>query len=98
MAQYQNIVGVQALEQALKVTFLDSGREPKCQAHPDFPNGVDVDISQGAAKTCIAEIPHPAPRCGVMVVKCDSCGLSVGLTVVGRVDDPKSVKMACKLN
>lgn len=80
----------------MKVEFLDSGREPKCKPDPDYPEGKDVDASFGASETCTAAIPYPAPRCGVMVVNCEQCGLTVGLTVAGRLDDPRSVKMACK--
>lgn len=80
----------------MKIEFLDSGREPKCAPNPAYPNGMDVDVSQGAARACFASIPYPAPRCGVMVVECEICGLSVGLTVAGCPDDPRSVKMACR--
>lgn len=84
------------MEQAFIFKFLDSGREPRCAPNPAFPNGMDVDMSRGSAVTCIAAIPYPAPRCGVMIVECTKCGLRNGLTVAGRVDDPRTVKMACK--
>ena len=86
------------MEQAIKVMFLDSGREPKCAPNPYFPEGQNIDLSLGASKTCAVELPYPAPRCGVMLAKCGKCGLSVGLTVAGRVDDPRTVKLGCKLN
>lgn len=82
--------------QAMKVEFIDSGREPKSAPNPDYPNGMDVDMSQGMPDACTAEIPYPAPRCGVMVIECGKCGLRVGVTVAGRPDDPRTVKMACK--
>lgn len=84
------------MEQALTVEFLDANREPKCAPNPEFPNGKDVDASFGSPDTCSAEIPYPAPRCGVMLVKCKKCGLTIGLTVAGRIDDPRSVKVACR--
>ncbi len=79
----------------MKVEFLDSGREPKCKPNPAFPNGQYIDSSFGAEATCEASIPYPAPRCGVMIVECERCGLRVGLTVAGRPDDPHTVKMGC---
>ena len=81
----------------IEVEFIDSGREPKCQPDPHFPSGIDVDCSEGASLTCTVPIPYPAPRCGVMVARCSKCGMSVGLTTAGRPDDPRSLKMACKM-
>lgn len=82
----------------MKVTFLDSGREPKCPPDPAFPEGRDIDLSKGAAKTCVADIPYPAPRCGVMMLNCERCGYSIAVTVAGRLDDPRKVTLACKLH
>lgn len=79
----------------MKVKFIDHKREPKCAPNPKYPNGMDVDLSDGAKATCKTNIPYPAPRCGIMVVECEKCGLKVGLTVAGRIDDPKSVTLAC---
>jgi hypothetical protein len=77
------------------VDWIDRGREPKCAPDPLFPNGKDVDASVGAKRACLVELPYPAKRCGLYVVKCSECGLSVGITTAGRPDDPKSVKVAC---
>lgn len=82
----------------MKIVFLDSGREPQCAPDPAFPNGRELDISKGAAKTCVATLPYPAPRCGVMMVKCERCGYSAAVTVAGRPDDPRNVTLPCKLN
>ena len=79
----------------LEVTFIDGYREPKCKPNAEFPNGMDVDFCNGASKSCFAEIPYPAPRCGVMRVYCSQCGISLGLTVAGRIDDPRSIKIPC---
>jgi len=81
----------------MKVEFFDSGREPRCPPDPAYPEGKDIDASEGAALACSAAIPYPAPRCGVMIVECEKCGLRVGLTVAGRVDDPRSVKLPCRV-
>lgn len=78
------------------VTFLDSGCFPQCKPDPAFPDGKDVDISLGASLTCTRNIPYPAPRCGVYFVECHDCGLRVALTVAGRPDDPRTVKLPCK--
>ena len=83
------------VEQVMMVEFIDSGREPQCAPHPAYPDGLDIDASNGAEATCTVNIPYPAPRCGVMIVKCAKCGLHIGLTVAGRPDDPKSVKLGC---
>ena len=82
------------------VTFEDSGREPVCQPDPDFPDGMEIDLSRGKKPSCDFDLPYPAPRCGMMIGRCKTCGVSFGITVAGRVDDPKRVTIPCnpKLN
>lgn len=80
---------------SLKVTFLDSGCEPKCQPNPAYPNGMHIDLTFGARRWCGVELPYPAPRCGAMVIECEACGVRNAVTVAGRPDDPRTVRMAC---
>lgn len=79
----------------LSAEWIDQGREPKCRPNPKFPNGMDVDVSAGAARTCSIDLSYPAPRCGVYVIKCDICGLCDVLTTAGRIDDPRKVTVGC---
>jgi hypothetical protein len=79
----------------LSVKWIDRGLEPKIQPDPKYPDGVDLDISSGASVTCYAALPYPAKRCGYYAVTCDVCRLSILITTAGRVDDPRSVKVAC---
>ena len=83
------------MEQALKVEWIDRGREPKCPPNPEYPNGVDLDLS-GGLEGCKIDLPYPAKRCGVYVVSCAICGLSWGCTTAGRPDDPRSIKVPCR--
>lgn len=80
-----------------KVKWLDGKRWPQCAPNPDYPDGVDLDLSGNAEKTCTVALPYPAKRCGRYLVKCPVCGASVGCTTAGRQDDPRSIKMACSL-
>lgn len=80
----------------MSVEWIDHKREPQCQPNPAYPDGIDLDCSKGAAKTCTVGLPYPAKRCGVYVVKCKKCGLTVAATTAGRPDDPRSIKMPCK--
>lgn len=82
---------------ALTVDWIDRGRDPKCAPDPDFPNGRNLDISSGSARSCRADLPYPAARCGIYVVSCPICGQKIGVTTAGRPDDPKSLKIACKI-
>lgn len=79
------------------ISWLDSGREPKCPPNPEYPDGIDLDMSNRAEtmNACRVELPYPARRCGVYIVKCETCGLAVGITTAGRPDDPRSVVLAC---
>jgi len=78
-----------------KIEWHDHGREPQCPPNPDFPDGVDIDITDGARPACATLLPYPAKRCGYYVVRCKVCGMSVVITTAGRPDDPRSVWMAC---
>jgi hypothetical protein len=49
-----------------------------------------------AGPGCTFPLPYPSPRCGALVVTCDRCGKRVGLTVAGRTDDVRWLRMACK--
>lgn len=80
----------------MKITWRDGEREPQCEPNPAYPNGVDIDISRGAARTCLVQLPYPAKRCGLYVIECDLCMLRTLVTTAGRRDDPRSVKLACR--
>lgn len=80
----------------LKITWHDSHRGPINPPNPNFPNGIDVDLSRGAALSCQTVLPYPAKRCGQYLIRCETCGYAAILTTAGRVDDPRSVKVACK--
>lgn len=87
------------MEQPISVDWIDSGREPKCAPNPAYPNGIDLDCSGNARATCTVELkPYPTPRCGYFIVRCETCGQSVAITTAGRPDDPKSVKIGCRLS
>ena len=81
----------------MKVTFHDSGREPKNPPDPAYPNGINIDISKGAGVCCLVELPYPAPRCGQWVIVCEECNQANVVTAAGRPDDPRTVKIACRL-
>jgi hypothetical protein len=82
----------------MKITWIDHHREPKHPPDPRYPDGVDLDLALDAVKTCTANLPYPAARCGMYVLHCEVCGLRAVASTAGRVDDPKSVKVACRLN
>ncbi len=84
------------MEQALKVTWVDGRREPRCPPDPRFPKGKDIDAAMGAP-SCETDLPYPAKRCGHFVVECPVCGMTAAITTAGRPDDPRSVKIPCKL-
>jgi hypothetical protein len=81
---------------AFNIKWIDRGVEPRQQPDPRYPLGIDLDLSNGAAQACTATLPYPAPRIGYYVVECKRCGCNVLVTTAGRVDDPRSVKLACK--
>jgi len=80
---------------SFKVEWIDSGREPRCTPNPAYPDGIDVDASFGASASCMKTLPYPAKRCGIYIVECEVCGVRIGITTAGRMDDPRSLKIAC---
>lgn len=78
------------------VRWVDSGREPLCGANPNFLEGRDLDVSQGAERACTLDLPYPAKRVGTYVIECRKCRQQIGFTTAGRPDDPRRVKFACK--
>jgi hypothetical protein len=78
------------------IHWVDGKREPKHPPDRAYPTGLDIDLSMGRKPACMSPLPYPAPRCGHYVIECRACGANVVLTTAGRVDDPKSLKMACR--
>jgi len=82
----------------LSYKWVDRGFEPSNPANPRYPHGIDLDLSDGAPATCTTALPYPARRCGMYLLKCSTCGQNGIVTTAGRTDDPRSVKIACKLS
>lgn len=80
----------------LSAAWIDAGREPKSPPNPAYPDGIDLDVSNGAERSCGRLLPHPAKRCGTYLVWCGHCGAKVAVTTAGRPDDPRSIRIACK--
>jgi hypothetical protein len=78
-----------------KVEWIDKGLEPQCAPNPAYPEGIDLDVSQGAARTCRVPLPYPAKRIGDYRVTCERCGIRVACMTAGRPDDPRSITIGC---
>lgn len=81
----------------ITVQFLSNGRKAQCAPDPAHPEGIDIDLTDGEPVCCRAKLPYPAECCGVLVVRCRTCGYSAAITTAGRTDDPRTVKLPCKL-
>lgn len=81
-----------------KITWIDGEREPQCPPNPAYPRGIDLDLSGGRSLRCTVPLPYPAKRCGHYLIECPLCGIRVGVTTAGRPDDPRSVRIPCKIN
>lgn len=81
---------------SLTATWVDRGVWPSSPPNPDFPRGVDIDVSNGAGVSCQTQLPYPAKRCGHYLVECSLCGVNAVITTAGRPDDPRSVRIACR--
>jgi hypothetical protein len=85
------------MRKTVKIEWHDSGREPQHAPNPAYPNGVDIDASDGAETACTIKLPYPAKRCGAYVIDCLVCGTRSGVTTAGRADDPRSIKLPCQI-
>jgi hypothetical protein len=56
---------------------------------------VDLDATGGDQPACLVKLPYPARECGMWIIKCDLCKVTVAVTAAGRPDDPKSVRILC---
>lgn len=82
-----------------RVRWIDRGMEPKNPPNPRFPKGKPIDLrTKKDAPSCFTDLPYPSPRCGYLFVLCLICGENALITTAGRVDDPCSVTMECKLH
>ena len=80
----------------LQVEWVKTGGRAQVRANPEYPGGIDVDVSNGASFTCGAPLPYPAPSIGRWMVTCKACDMRVVVTAAGRPDDPRSIRIACK--
>ena len=77
------------------IEWVDRGYEPQNPADPDYPDGVYFGFPIPGRPSCKVDLPYPAKRCGLYVVRCRRCGIRIGITTAGRRDDPRSVTFIC---
>lgn len=78
-----------------EIEYLPSKAEGIREIKPEYPNGVDVDLSAGAQDICVATLIYPAPQSGLCNVTCQNCGYQIALSVHAMADDAKSIKVPC---
>jgi hypothetical protein len=78
------------------VTWIDQGQEPRVSPNPAYPEGIDLDITDGQEPNCMTALPYPAKRIGYYRIWCRQCGIRVACTTAGRIDDPRTIRVACK--
>jgi hypothetical protein len=79
------------------VVWRDHDREPKVPFNPHWQYGIAVDLTKGFLPACQTDLQWPAPRCGWFEIRCQICGASAAVSTAGRIDDPKSARLPCKL-
>jgi hypothetical protein len=79
----------------IQIKFISHHRKAKNKPNPEYPDGIDLDLTKGAKVACLADLPYPAECCGILIVRCKKCGANATITTAGRRDDPRSVKLGC---
>jgi len=78
------------------VQWKPSGRgQARCSPDPHFPSGKSVNLAGNKEPNCTIRLDYPAPECGIWYCRCDTCGITVGVTAAGRPDDPTTVRVPC---
>jgi hypothetical protein len=82
----------------VEVTFISEHRKATSPTNPDYPNGVDLDMTDRVAirMACLVDLPYPAECCGKWLLNCQTCGYRAVISAAGRRDDPRSVKLPCR--
>lgn len=75
------------------MTVIENDLGVRRRPHPPCDT---IDIVATTGKGCTFQLPYPSPRCGLIVVECDTCHKRTALTVAGRIDDPRVLRMICK--
>ena len=81
----------------MKIKWIDRGSFAKCPPNPSYPDGIDIDLTQNGEMGCFAKLPYPAKRLGLFIVTCSACGNNAAITTAGRPDDPRSIRLPCKI-
>jgi hypothetical protein len=79
-----------------RIRWVDGNARSADPPDPAYPFGADVDVSLGAVRSCSTPLPYAAGGIGHYEVHCPTCGLTVLCSTAGGVDDPRSLRMACK--
>jgi len=81
----------------MNTTWAWRSREPaKNPPDPNYPYGIALDVSLGAAAVCDVVLDYPAPGVGTWIITCEVCGYTAAVTAAGRADDPTKVRLPCK--
>jgi hypothetical protein len=79
------------------IEWLDAGKKPQCEPDPAYPDGIDLDVTDGKKPSCKVILPYPANQVGAYLIDCTLCGMAVACTTAGRADDPRSILIPCRL-
>jgi hypothetical protein len=80
------------------VDWIDGARVATYPADPSYPDGQAIDVALDAVRACRVELACPAAGVGLWLVVCRGCGYAITLSTAGRADDPKSVRLPCRLS
>lgn len=80
-----------------QVIWQDRKRQPAVPFNRAYPWGKSCDLAGGMLPACQLDLEWPALRCGQYLIACIKCGMRVVVTTAGRVDDPRQVRMPCKV-
>lgn len=83
-------------QSSISARWAKHGDKAKSAANPAYPDGVDVDLTEGMAPFCPVPLHYPAEEIGTWFIHCNTCGYTVAVTAAGSAGDPREVRIPCR--
>src|ERR1700751_2914035 len=78
-----------------EVEWISAGRLARVPVDPNYPNGGELHVSEGAAIPTPFKCAIRHPRSAAGKITRGLCGKRVAVSAAGVADDPTCVKIAC---
>ena len=82
----------------LEVLWFDRTLARSDAPDPEYPEGVDLDLCRDIGPACWTALRYPARGPGYYHIACTRCGSATGCMTKGQTDDPRSIRLPCRVS